>query len=243
MVDEQFRDTEAFGLFIIDIMKPLGVELEDVGIGEGEEDGRMGDDDVLGAFAGHFGHAGEEGELSVGREGRFRLVHQEDAGAGKSGDEVQEALAVGLLVEGTVAEHRPIVLLIFDGLGGDIVEAFRPEEETMVLAPHSPADGDRLTEFRIVVVRREPVIQRTALRIEPIGDGNRFQQSGLPRAILPHEKGDGLPQLQSLQIADGLNLCHIRSRLYLVPVEINVIYVHDSEWKWHPGYTAPLGRA
>ena len=208
-------------------MQPLGVELEDVGAGEGKEDGRVRDDDVLGACVGHFGDAGEERELAVGRQGRFGFVHDEQALL-EGGDEAQKALAVGLLVEGAVAEHRPVILFVFDGLGGDIVEAFRPEEEPVPLPRPALADRNGLIQRRMRVERREVVVQGPALRIEPVGYGDGLQQRRLPRPVLPHEKSDRLPELQPLEKADGRNPCHIRLRIHPVPIERNIIDIHKS---------------
>ena len=74
-------------------------------------------------------------------------------------DEVQETLAVGLFVKGLVPVHRPPAFLVFNGLGGDIVKALCPQEESPVLVTDTLADCDGIAELRIVIVGVEPIIQ------------------------------------------------------------------------------------
>ena len=79
MVDEHLRYAVAVRLFVFEPMDSIVIETVDISIGDGKEDGRMRDNNILGAFSSHLNHAGEEGKLAVGREGRFGFVHQEQA--------------------------------------------------------------------------------------------------------------------------------------------------------------------
>ena len=69
------------------------VEGVDFGIGNGQQDGGVSDDDVLRAFPCHLDDLGKQRKLPVGRERGFRFVHDEKAFA-KGEDEVQKTLSV-----------------------------------------------------------------------------------------------------------------------------------------------------
>lgn len=210
VIDHQFGDPVALCLLIVQIMNTRSVEADDVGHWHGEQDGRVGDDNVLGAVLGHFRNPGEERQLPLRGERRLGFIHDEKAWARESRDEMEEALSVGLLMKRPLAEHRAIVPFILDGLGRHVVEALRPEEKPSPWTPVGPLyDGNGVAELGIGVVRGETVVQASAFRIEPVCDGDGFQQGGLAAAVLAHEECDRLTESEFLQQADGRNPCQV----------------------------------
>ena len=63
--------------FLVGLLMDAGfVEGIDLGSGYGQQDGGVGDDDVLGSFSRHLHDSGKQRQLPVGRKRGFRFVHQ-----------------------------------------------------------------------------------------------------------------------------------------------------------------------
>ena len=91
--------------FLVGLLMDAGsVESIDLGSGYGQQDGGVGDDDVLGAFSRHLHDFGKQCQLPVGRKRGFRFVHDEQSFA-EGQDEIQEALSVRLLVQRLLPVH------------------------------------------------------------------------------------------------------------------------------------------
>ncbi len=177
----------------------------------------MADDDELGAAFGTVADLHQQCQLALWREGCFRLVENIDAvgiepllGKGK------EALTVGFLV---IMLGGVVCVGIVFFFGGHIIEALRPQE---IAAPRPAVAfgyGDGFMEAGVGVVGGEIIVSRAAFGIKTIGDGDRFQQRRLSAAVLPHEKGDGPCEFQSVQSAEGRDLSQIAVCFYFVPVD------------------------
>lgn len=177
----------------------------------------MADDDELGAAFGTVADLHQQCQLALWREGCLRLVEDIDAvgiepllGKGK------EALTVGFLV---IMLGGVVCVGIVFFFGGHIIEALRPQE---IAAPRPAVAfgyGDGFMEAGVGVVGGEIIVSCAAFGIKTIGDGDRFQKRRLSAAVLPHEKGDGPCEFQSVQSAEGRDLSQIAVFFYFVPVD------------------------
>ena len=108
---------------------------------------------------------------------------------------------------------------LFLFVGGYVIEALRPQE---IAAPRPAVAfgyGDGFMEAGVGVVGGEIIVSCAAFGIKTIGDGDRFQKRRLSAAVLPHEKGDGPCEFQSVQSAEGRDLSQIAVFFYFVPVD------------------------
>ena len=94
MVDEHLGYPVTLGLFIIQIPDAILVKPDYISIRNGQEDGGVSDDDILGSFSRHLGDSGEKRQLPLGGQGGFWFVHDENTGLCKGLDEVQKTLTV-----------------------------------------------------------------------------------------------------------------------------------------------------
>ena len=236
VVDHHLGDPVALRLLVFQVPDALVVEADDVRSGHGQQDGRVGDDDVLRSLPDHLGNPGEERELALRGERRLRFIHDEKARPREGPDETQETLAMGQLVQGPVPIHGAAqFLLILDGLGGDVVETLGPEEKPAAGAlDRTLPDGYRIAEFGVVVVRGEVVVQRSALGVEPVGNGDSLQQGRFPGAVLSDEERHGPTERKLLQQADRRNPRQVGVRGNLVPVDTYSVDVHKKCWALNP---------
>ena len=69
----------------------------------------------------HPGHVQHQCQLTLGRQGGFRLVHDIEAGAAECLEEIEETLPVGLLMEVSVAIGWTAPLrIVFRGFAGEV---------------------------------------------------------------------------------------------------------------------------
>jgi len=83
-VEKIAGDAEMLGLFVFDGMNAVLTELVNHGVGVGHDDGRVGGDDELGAFADEIVDEGEGTQLALRGEGGFGLVEDVEAVAVQS---------------------------------------------------------------------------------------------------------------------------------------------------------------
>ncbi len=118
--------------------------------------------------------------------------------------------------------------------GGHIIEALRPQEITAPRPAVAFGYGDGFMEAGVGVVGGEIIVSRAAFGIKTIGDGDRFQKRRLSAAVLPHEKGDGPCEFQSVQSAEGRDFSQIAVCFYFVPVyddlpdKLVIQFFHDT---------------
>ena len=229
VVDHHLGDPVALRLLVIQVPDALLVESDDIRTGHGQKDGRVSDDDVLRTLPCHLSDPGEKGELALRGERSLGLVHDEKPRPGKSPDEAQETLTVGLFMERPVPVHRTAqFLLVFNSLGGDVVETLGTEEESAASSLCCPlGDCQRIAQLGVVVVRGEVVVQRPTLGIEPVGDRDGLQQRRFPGTILTHKERHGLAEGELLQQADRGDPRQVAVRAHLVPVYAYAVDVHD----------------
>ena len=228
VVDHHLGDPVTLRLFVFQVPDAALIEPDDIRTGHGQKDGRVSDDDVLRTLPCHLRNPGEKGELALRGKRRLGLVHDEETRPGESPDEAQETLAVGLLMKGPVPVHRTAqLLLVLDGLGGDVVETLGPEEETAASSLCCAlGDRQRIAQLGVVVVRGEVVVQSSALGIEAVGDRDGLQQRRLPGTVLSDEKGHGLAESELLQQPDRGDPRQVAVRAHLVPVDAYAVDVH-----------------
>ena len=94
---------------------------------------------------------------------------------------VEQASATGR----RVAVGHPVVPL---GGGRHVVEALRPQKERAPRAQQAAPHLDALAQGGVRVARREGVVPRAALGVEPPGDRHSLEQGRLARAVLAHEE-------------------------------------------------------
>ena len=192
----------------------------------------MADDDELGTAFGTVEDLHQQCQLALWRKGCLRLVEDIDAvgiepllGKGK------EALTVGFLV---IMLGGVVCVGIVFFFGGHIIEALRPQEIAALRPAVAFGYGDDFMEAGVGVVGGEIIVSCAAFGIKTIGDGDRFQQRRLSAAVLPHEKGDGPCEFQSVQSAEGRDLSQIAVFFYFVPVyddlpdKLVIQFFHDT---------------
>ena len=180
-------------------------DLVDLRPREGEEHGRVRRDDELGSVLHQVVHVLHQADDAPGRQGRLRLIQDIQALAAEPVlHQGKEAFPVGLPVQGDPAvavDNRrapaafPVQLV---DVGGHVVKALRPQEEPVPGADHAPGHPEMVAQLRMGILRGEIEVLRSALRIEPLGDGQGFDQGGFPGSVLPHKEGHLFVELNPL---------------------------------------------
>ena len=93
----------------------------------------MGGDDELRAVFRHFRHLDKQGELPLGRQRRFRLVHEKKPRLVKGLEIGQEAFSMGLLMQGSASATGivggfVVPVPVFFRFGGYIEKALRTDK-------------------------------------------------------------------------------------------------------------------
>jgi hypothetical protein len=109
------------------------------------------------------------------------------------GEECEERLAVRLLVQRPAAE-RLHIRDAFD-VGREVVEALGAQEEPLGHF-RQPRQFQRLRQRRTVCEHGPVMVAVPALGVEPAALRHRFEQRGLPAAVLADEERHAAPKLQ-----------------------------------------------
>ena len=117
----------------------------------------------------------------------------------------------------------------FVDVRGHVVQAFRPQEKA-VLCESTPGQCQMSVQFGMGRVGGEVEILGAAFGVEPIGDGDRFQQGGFPGSIFAYENGDRMIQLYAVpgKVFHRGKLCQIGIGVnrFLEPQTADVLRIH-----------------
>jgi len=117
---------------------------------------------------------------------------------------------------------------VFVFLGGDIVEALRPQKIPPSRPPHPAGERDGVAELGVGIVRRKVIISRPALRIEAVGHGDRLEEGGFSASIFPDEEGDGVIEADPLHVTDGGDISQITVRGDPAPVDQDAVHLQSA---------------
>jgi hypothetical protein len=169
----------------------------------------MGGDDELGASADVLIDEGQRDHAPLDGQGCLWLVEQVEAGGAEPMPEkVDEGFAVRAGMQAPAAVRReyfsaPAIDLL--DLGGDVVEAFGPQEEAAALTTRPPYCACILSEFGLRRARTEPQRSRAAFRVQAECNRDRLDQRRLPAAVFSRYRSDARAQIKTARLLDRTN--------------------------------------
>lgn len=215
VVQEVVCDGIVFRVFVSDFAHTRTVELNDLGVGVGQQNGRVRGYDELRLVFHQLVYCAEGGHLPAWRERRLGLVEQVDAiPAQLVHQHSHERLSVRPVVQRATISSDVTCLV---RVGRDVEEALGSEEVAVLRLRHPASDTEGFVQRRHGLNRAELDVFRTAFWPETKGNGNGLQHRRFARAVLANEERHVRMEGDVLQLADGGDVEGIR-----IEVEVSV---------------------
>jgi hypothetical protein len=216
MVQKPFGQVVMFGFLIFDWVDSGFVQMENLAVWIGHQDGGVGGDEKLASGADEPVDFLDESELAGRRERSFGFVHDDEAFFDHSmSHNRQEGFSMGTSVEGFSPRARvaPWVFALKSVvLVREVENGFRAHEEP--IRRHSRRIGAETESVvqpsvsgaeieKISVARnhgRAPDLYKTE------SNRNRLDNGGLARSVFPDKEGDGGMELNFAEVLDGRDI-------------------------------------
>lgn len=214
-IQEVTRDLKMFGVGVANLFDAFIGERINLRVGIGEQYGRVGGDDELGALGDELMDQGEEAHLPSGRERGLGFIEDiETVSAETFIEQGEKRFAVRLFMQAIAAVGiddgwrwiiESLVGIQFLDFRSEIVKALRTQEIAVGGFLDAALGGERLVKGGVRGPRVEAEIAAATLGIESHFNGDAFDEGGFADAVFADEKSNGGMKFEPPEMANRGN--------------------------------------